>query len=105
MLTKSRLKEKVEPTVKQLKGVSDVYRLGIVYLLAAGDLLTREIVAALGIPESLVSHHLNVLIRSGWVLRVRTGKKVTYKLNEKMLLTMQRLFADTSVGKRIFPKL
>ncbi len=95
MLTKNRLKDKVRPVARQMEGIANVYRLSIVYLLAGGDLLTREIVDALGIRENLVSHHLKILEATGWITKVRIGRKVTCKLNNKALSSLQRLLFPT----------
>ncbi|MBI2404742.1 winged helix-turn-helix transcriptional regulator [Candidatus Gottesmanbacteria bacterium] len=101
MVTKNRLKDKVRPVARQMAGIGNVYRLAIVYLLASGELLSREIVAALGLPQNLVSHHLKILVTTGWIRRERTGRKVTYTLNEKAFLSLQKLLADTYFGRRI----
>lgn len=104
MLTKNRLKDKVRLVARQMAGIGNVYRLAIVYLLASGELLSREIVAALGLPQNLVSHHLKILVTTGWIMKERTGRKVTYKLNEKAFFTLNQLLADTPFGRRMFPK-
>ena len=91
MLTKNRLKDKVRPVAKQMAGVGNVYRLAIVYILANDDLLSREIVDALGLPQNLVSHHLKVLTTTGWLTKQRTGRKVTYSLNKDMVGRLHKL--------------
>lgn len=96
MLTKNRLKEKVRPVAKLMEGVANVYRLAIVYLLSSNDLLSRELVGALGLPQNLVSHHLKVLLATGWVTRERAGKKVTYRLNKEAVGRLQKLLSSNS---------
>ncbi len=102
MLTKNRLKEKVQPVATRLAGIANPYRLAVVYLLATDELLNREIVDALGLPPSLVSHHLNILLTTGWITKTKVGKRVTYKLNEKTFESFRRLFADTQFGRQFF---
>ncbi len=91
MLTKNRLKDKVRPVARQMAGIANVYRLAIVYLLVNDDLLSREIVDALGLPQNLVSHHLKILTTTGWITKERTGRKVTYKLNKNVVDRLRNL--------------
>ncbi len=104
MLTKSRLQNKVRPTARQLSGIANTYRLAIVYLLAGNDLDPREIIDYLGLPQTLVAHHLKMLLRTGWVMKARVGRRVTYRLNEKAFSTLQQLLAETPFGKNVLSK-
>lgn len=104
MLTRARLREKVKPFVRRFRGISQTYRLSIVYLLAHEPMQVRTIVDGLGIPENLVSHHLRQLNLSGWVLKTRVGREVTYRLNEKAFIEFDRLFEDTPFEKNILHK-
>lgn len=74
-----------------MAGIANVYRLAIVYLLVNDDLLSREIVDALGLPQNLVSHHLKILTTTGWITKERTGRKVTYKLNKNVVDRLRNL--------------
>src|SRR3989304_10520732 len=104
MLTGTRLKEKVKPFARRLKGIAHVYRLAIVYLLAQEARQVREITDNLGLPENLVSHHLKQLYLGGWVLKTRKGRDVTYQLNEKAFFEINRLLSDTPYFREVLSK-
>ena len=104
MLTRARLREKVKPFVRRFRGISHVHRLAIVYLLAHEHMQVHTIVDSLGIKENLVSHHLRQLNLSGWVLKTRVGRDVTYRLNEKAFVEFNRLFEDTPFEKTVLRK-
>ena len=104
MVTKNRLQNKVRPTAKQLEGIAHVYRLAIVYLLASNDLDPRELVDYLGLPQTLVAHHLKRLLVTGWVTKTRVGRRVTYRLNEKAFFILNHLLAATPFGRNVLPK-
>ncbi|OGG11799.1 hypothetical protein A2Z00_01895 [Candidatus Gottesmanbacteria bacterium RBG_13_45_10] len=101
MLIGARLKEKVKPFAKKVHGIAQGYRLSILYLLAHEPMEVRDITDHLGIAENLVSHHLKQLYLSGWVVKTRTGRLVTYRLNEKAFLEFNRLFEDTPFAKTL----
>ncbi len=104
VLTRARLREKVKPFVRRFRGISHVHRLSIVYLLAHEPMQVHMIVDSLGIAENLVSHHLHQLNLSGWILKTRVGRVVTYRLNEKAFVEFNRLFDDTPFEKNILRK-
>lgn len=104
MLTRARLKERVKPVTRRLRGVAHVYRLAILYLLAHESMEVHDITENLGLAENLVSHHLKQLYLAGWVLRTRTGRVVTYRLNEKAFFEFNRLFEDTPFERDVLSK-
>ena len=95
MVTKARLREKMKPFVRRFRGLAHIYRLGIVYLLAHESMTASALAECMGIQENLASHHLKSLYVSGWVLRVRSGREMTYRLNERAYGEFTRLFEDT----------
>lgn len=104
MLTKSRLREKVSPFARRFRGIAHVHRLSILYLLAHLPHEVYQIVDATGLPENLVSHHLKQLYTSGWVLRTKTGRHITYKLNEKAFFELERFVAGTPFERDVLSK-
>lgn len=104
MLTRARLKEKVKPFARRIRGVAQIYRLSILYLLAHEPLEVHEITDSIGLAENLVSHHLKQLYKSGWVVKTRTGRVVTYRLNEKAFFEFNRLFEDTPFHRDVLSK-
>ncbi len=63
-----------------LRALSAPHRLAIVLELAEGTRCVHELVASLGISQSLTSQHLRVLRTSGLVVGVRRGKEMAYSL-------------------------
>jgi|SRR3990167_5605751 len=104
MLTRSKLKEKVQPFAKRIRGVAHDHRLAILYVLAHNQLEAKDIVDALGVPENLVAHHLKQMYITGWVLKTKQGRSVTYRLNEKAFFEFNRLFTDTPFDRQVLSK-
>jgi DNA-binding HxlR family transcriptional regulator len=95
MLTRARLREKVKPATRRLRGIAQMYRLATLYLLAHEPLEVRQITDHLGIKENLVAHHLKQLVKTGWIVREKQGRRVTYRLINKNFSEFFRLFEDT----------
>lgn len=66
--------------VRQMKGFADGTRLRILYLLRDGELCVHEIVDALEMSQSAVSHQLRVLRNADLVSDRREGRHVYYEL-------------------------
>jgi DNA-binding HxlR family transcriptional regulator len=96
MTVGKRLQGKIKPYAVMLEGIAHTVRLQIAYSLAQGDMETWEIVNAVKLHPALVSHHLKLLHKSGWVKRVRVGKRVTYSLIPNNLKEIERLFRGTA---------
>lgn len=62
------------------KALSDPTRLRILYLLKQGDLCVCEIMAVLEIPQSTISHHVNVLKTAGLLKSQKDGIWIQYQL-------------------------
>jgi DNA-binding transcriptional ArsR family regulator len=104
MLTRARLKERVKPLCRRARGMAQVYRIAIIYLLAYEPMEAHTITDHLGLKENLVSHHLKQLYLTGWVLKTRKGRVVTYRLNEKAFFEFTRLFEDTPFEREVLSK-
>ncbi|NJL48594.1 MAG: winged helix-turn-helix transcriptional regulator [Leptolyngbyaceae cyanobacterium SM2_5_2] len=65
---------------QRLKVLAEPHRLAILKLLFRGSKHVWEINANLPIEQSLLSHHLKVLRREGFVESRRDGKAVLYQL-------------------------
>lgn len=71
--------------VKIFKALANETRLKILTFLRQGRLCVCEIVEALQMPQSTVSHHLYILVSVGFVNNRKTGKWVYYSLEPKIL--------------------
>jgi len=72
--------EVVTPTVQLLKGFADETRLRILCLLREREVCVHEIVEALEVSQSAVSHQLRVLRDARLVSHRREGRHVFYRL-------------------------
>lgn len=95
MITGIRLHEKIKPFGKRMHGIAHEHRLAILYTLAYGELPLHDIVLDVDRPENLVAHHIDVLMKSGWVTKRKKGREVFYRLNEHGFFELFRLFVDT----------
>lgn len=95
MLTGIRLKEKVKLFEKKMKGPAHAIRLAIIYTLAHGELPLHEIVSDVDAPQNLVSHHMAILEKSGWVGKRTAGREVYYHLIDRGFFALTRMLVDT----------
>jgi ArsR family transcriptional regulator len=73
----------VTPTVQLLKGFADGTRLRILCLLRGREVCVHEIVDALDMSQSAVSHQLRVLRDARLVSHRRDGRHVYYRLADE----------------------
>ncbi len=74
------------------KALSDETRLRIIVLLSEKELCVCQIEAALGLPQTRVSHHLTVLRYAGLVKDRRDGLWIYYSLVEPKNKLEENLF-------------
>ena len=90
--------ESEEPRVLAFKALADGKRLQILELLKArgesccslvsqseAGLCACDLEEALGVSQSVVSHHMDALCRAGLVLREKRGRWMYYRRNEAAL--------------------
>lgn len=70
--------------VQSFKAIGDPTRLRILALLTAGELCVCDIMAVLDLPQSTASRHLAYLKNSHWVIGVRSGKWMHYRLHPEL---------------------
>lgn len=73
----------VTPTVQLLKGFADETRLRILCLLRGREVCVHEIVDALDMSQSAISHQLRVLRDARLVSDRRDGRHVYYRLADE----------------------
>ena len=66
--------------VRKLKVLADTTRLTVLEILMEGPKHVGELNAVLDVEQSLLSHHLKVLRKEGFVEATRDGKAVLYNL-------------------------
>lgn len=72
-----------ETCAGRLRVIGTDVRLAVLRRLASGPKFVYELNEELGLEQSLLSHHLQVLRRNGFVLARREGKAVRYRLAKK----------------------
>ncbi|RMH36509.1 MAG: ArsR family transcriptional regulator [Nitrospirae bacterium] len=65
----------------KLKVLADATRLGVLESLLHGPKTVSELLAAMEVEQSLLSHHLAVLRETGLVEARRLGKQMVYQLS------------------------
>jgi ArsR family transcriptional regulator len=69
------------------KMLGDPTRLRIMRMLAEnGEICVCKIQEALGVGQSVVSHHMAALRHAGLVFHRRDGQRVMYRINEQAIL-------------------
>ncbi len=66
-----------------LRALAAPLRIAIVTELASGGRCVHELVAALDVPQPLVSQHLRVLRAAGVVAGSRRGREIEYRLTDE----------------------
>jgi DNA-binding transcriptional ArsR family regulator len=72
-----------EAAAHLLRALANPHRVAIVTELAVGDRCVHELVAALHLPQPLVSQHLRVLREERVVEGRRRGREVAYVLTDR----------------------
>jgi ArsR family transcriptional regulator len=80
--------EVTSSSVRLLKGFADGTRLRILCLLRGRELCVHDVVEALGMSQSAVSHQLRVLRDSHLVIHRREGRHVYYRLADSHVREM-----------------
>lgn len=93
-------RESAETWAGWFKALGDPSRIVILNLLATSDrpLSVGEIVDAVDIGQSTVSHHLSTLAETGFVLVTKTGTSSLYEVNRSCLDCFPTA-AETVMGK------
>jgi ArsR family transcriptional regulator, arsenate/arsenite/antimonite-responsive transcriptional repressor len=85
--------------LRLLKAVADPTRLGVLDRLAAhGERCHCDLESDLGVPANRMSFHLKVLREAGIVEAHRVGKRVSYRLVDRVLERLHAALPTTSVG-------
>lgn len=101
MLIRKRLIDRTKALSTLTTAAAHRYRLAILYLLAHDPKETFEIADTLMIKEPLAAHHLQKLLAAGWVKRVRTGRRVTYELEEGAFEELKKFFGKTPFFRQL----
>ncbi len=84
----------VETIVNATKALSDPIRLQMLHLLSQReDLCTCEFEELLGLSQSKVSYHLNLLLQARFVTRENRGTWSHYRLRDSNMLNQVRTLA------------
>lgn len=79
----NRRKEEIAQTAAVLKLLAEENRLKILCILQGGEHCACQIIKHLGLPQNLVSHHLNKLKKAGLIEGRKDGVWIHYSLTEK----------------------
>jgi ArsR family transcriptional regulator len=73
----------------RFRALGDETRLRLLEILAAGERCVADLMEALGLGQSLVSHHLRALREAGLVTVRRDGRWVYYTISESALASVR----------------
>lgn len=94
----SRSEQKSQQQI--LRAISDPTRLNILRLLRLRAMCVCELMAALDIPQPLVSHHLRILKDCGIVDDRKYGKFIFYEIASKTVIKIIEALDDLKKEKR-----
>jgi DNA-binding HxlR family transcriptional regulator len=77
-----KTKKSTTRCAEKLKVLGDKVRLSVLELLMGGPKYVWQLQEALGVEETLLSHHLKTLRNEGLVRSTREGKALLYDLTE-----------------------
>ena len=97
----STAQPQIEQCCQQFQALSDRTRVRILELLRGGEKCVCELIAALGVRQSLLSFHLKTLKTAGLVKDRKEGRWVHYSIDWNGLDELQELI---SVLKQRSPK-
>ena len=83
------------------RALGDPHRMQIIALLREKELSAGEILDAVDVVQSTLSHHMKTLSDSGAVNAVRRGKWTYYSLNESKLAQAAAFLEEYSKGTRV----
>lgn len=101
MLGGKRLFQKLAPLSSYIQAVSHIDRLAILCILTEESREPWQIAETLHKPQNRISHHLKLLVKAGWILRSRYGKRVEYTINEKAVKEVKKFVRDSEFGEFI----
>ncbi|MDD4830588.1 MAG: metalloregulator ArsR/SmtB family transcription factor [Candidatus Pacebacteria bacterium] len=79
----SRRKEEIAQIAAILKLLAEENRLKILCILKDGEHCACQVIKHLGLPQNLVSHHLNKLKKAGLIEGRKEGVWIYYSLTKK----------------------
>jgi len=79
----NRRKEEIAQTAAILKLLAEENRLKILCILQGGKHCACQIIKHLGLPQNLVSHHLNKLKKAGLIEGQKDGVWIHYSLSPR----------------------
>ncbi len=82
------------------KALGDPHRIEIMELLREKELSAGEILAAIDVVQSTLSHHMKTLVEAGAVNALRHGKWTYYSLNQENLAQTAAFLQDCAKGTR-----
>jgi DNA-binding transcriptional ArsR family regulator len=84
---------------ERLGALAHPQRLKLLELLETdGDTAVRELVAATGLPQATVSHHLGLMRRGGLLAAERRGREVRYRVADPDAVTILDCIRKRSRG-------
>lgn len=78
--------------IEEIKTLLETNRVNILTLLYKKDTCVCQMVDKLNLKHSLLSHHLKVLQRLGYISKVKNGQHIIYQLDRSKRNTIKNIF-------------
>lgn len=88
-----------EEILPLIKALSNSVRLDILQYLIPGERCVCNIFAHLNLPQNLISHHLGVLRKNGFINARKEGKWVRYSLSPTCFVRLTKYIEPFSLVK------
>ncbi len=98
------MKKEDEKLLNYLKLLSDKSRYTIILHLMKGEECVCVLADELGLEQTLISHHLQILREAGLIQNRKVGTWVHYSLNKKTFAEMEILYQKILGSKNISDK-
>ncbi|MBI5439606.1 MAG: winged helix-turn-helix transcriptional regulator [Deltaproteobacteria bacterium] len=94
----------MEDMLKALKALGDDSRLKMLWILEDRELCSCEIQEAVGLAQSTVSRHLQLLEDAGFVVSVKAGVWKNYRFNSAPSTVVQGLLSTVRLAAATSPE-
>ncbi|MBI3576460.1 metalloregulator ArsR/SmtB family transcription factor [Candidatus Gottesmanbacteria bacterium] len=93
MLTGKKLIRRSEKEAKVLRAMAHSHRITILHLVSQSDMRLKELAMRAQASQSLLLHHLTILIDAGFVGTYQVGARTFYRLENKNLAEAKKIFS------------
>lgn len=98
MLTGKKLISRSEKEAKVLRAMAHPHRLAILHLLSETDMRLKEIAMHAQTSQTLLLHHVKILVENGLVGTYHVGARTFYRLEKKNFENVKKILSTLLVA-------